>query len=76
MTDSVSNGQLHHDIGDLQARVEALEKMVEKSTEKLNEIHAEMLLYRGGRKALYGLLAAAGATGGLISWALQHLHFK
>jgi len=76
MTDRVTNGDLHHDIGVLEARLDAMEKVQVENSQTLKEIRDTLLLVRGGRKVLGWMAAAAGAAGAGMSWLVEHVAFK
>jgi len=76
MTDRVTHGTLHQDIGALQARMDALEKAQEQNAATLKEIRDKVIEIRGGRKALTFLVTAAAAVGAAAAWMLEHIALK
>lgn len=76
MSETVSYTQLHHDMGVVQARLDALEKAQEHSSETLREIRDGLAEIRGGRKTLGWIVAAAATIGGATSWIAKHVTFN
>jgi prefoldin subunit 5 len=66
----------HEDMGALKQAVATLTTEVTLLRSDMAAVNKTLSEIRGGKKALWGLLSAAGFLGGLVSYAIQHVQFK
>jgi prefoldin subunit 5 len=66
----------HEDMGALKQAVTTLTAEVGALRRDMADVNRTLSEIRGGKKALWALLGAAGFLGGLATWALQNLSLK
>lgn len=66
----------HEDMGALKQAVTTLTNEVTLLRNDMANVNKTLSEIRGGKKALWGLLSAAGVLGGLVSYAIQHVQIK
>lgn len=76
MPQAIDHAQLHRDIGALSARLDVLEKIQSENSKTLHQIDTRLAELRGGRKALFWLVSAAGTLGAALTWSANHIAFK
>lgn len=73
----MTDHQLHRDIGNLQARMDAIEKVATRQTSMLADIQRTLTEARGGWRLLMWLGGAGAALGaaiaGLVTWVARHV---
>lgn len=67
MTERVSHEQIYRELGSIEARLSSLEKTQGTMVNDVKAMRSQLDLMKGGRLALFGLLAAAASLGGLIT---------
>lgn len=60
----------------LKVKVDHLEQKVVEMASDLRAIRETLAELRGGKKALWLLMSAAGAFGAAVTWMAQHVSFK
>lgn len=73
----MTDHQLHRDIGNLQARMDAMEQVAQRQTSMLADIQRTLTEARGGWRLLMWLGGAGAALGaaitGLLAWVARHI---
>jgi hypothetical protein len=64
------------EFGKIQALVITLERDVKAIKDDLRAIRDTLAEFRGGRRALWLLVGAAGSFGAAVTWSLQHISVK
>ena len=73
---SVTNSEIHTDIGELRAEIRNIKKELDDQGEKIDQLVSLKDQLQGGRRAVLFALSLAAALGGAVSWALTHLSWK
>jgi hypothetical protein len=60
----------------LKVKVDHLEQKVVEMASDLRAIRETLAELRGGKRALWILMSAAGAFGSAVTWLLQHVSIK
>ena len=60
----------------LKVKVEHLEQKVTEMASDLRAIRDTLAELRGGKRALWLLMGAAGSLGAAVTWVSQHVSFK
>lgn len=60
----------------LKVKVEHLEQKVVEMASDLRAIRETLAELRGGKRALWLLMGAAGSLGAAVTWMSQHVSFK
>lgn len=68
MGTSESEASLHRDMGNLQARVAAVEARQREDSAKLSDVHNAIMSAKGGYRTLLMVGGFGAALGGAISW--------
>ena len=63
--------QLHRDIAGLQVKVESLTVLHAETRADVKAMRSQLDQMRGGKAALFGLLALAGGIGAIVTQALH-----
>ena len=69
----IMSDQTHEDMGALKQAVTTLTSEVALLRNDMAQVNKALSELRGGKKALWALLGAAGFLGGLVSWVEQHV---
>lgn len=71
--DPVAFGELRGEVRAMGARIDRLTNDVEKLTAQVAQIAEMMTEAKGGWRAIAWVAGVAGALGGAITWAVQHI---
>lgn len=66
----------HEDMGALKQAVTTLTAEVTLLRSDMAAVNKTLSEIRGGKKALWSLMGAAGFLGGLVSYGIQHIQIK
>ena len=67
---------LENEMAHMSKQVDDMRQAMGEMTQQLQQIQRTLATARGGWQTLMWAGGAAAAAGGVLSWALQHIHIK